>query len=177
MPSNFEDLWETDRSRQNAAYESLMVATEGPVSWAGEVWDDVVGHLADRDNHNRAIAGQLLCNLAAHDPDARVLDDLPALITVTKDPRFVTARHTLRSLWKIGLAGEKQRRALLEALRSRYRDSFEEKNGTLVRSDLVESLRRLHDAVGDEAVSALAQEIIAAEPDEKYRKKYAKFWR
>ncbi|MCO8270451.1 hypothetical protein M1L60_07560 [Actinoplanes sp. TRM 88003] len=177
IPDSYSDLWGADRGRQNAAYESLMATTEQSVPWAGAVWDDVVGHLADRDNHNRAIAGQLLCNLAAHESSDRVLGDLPALIVVTKDPRFVTARHTLRSLWKIGLAGEKQRAGLLETLRVRYRDSFDEKNGTLVRSDLVESLRRLHDAVPDEAVSELAQEFIAAEPEEKYRKKYAKFWR
>ena len=107
----------------------------------------------------------------------RILSDLPALITVTKDPRFVTARHTLRSLWRIGLAGEKSRHGLLDAVGARSRDSFGEKNGTLVRSDLVESLRRLHDAVPDEAVRAFAEEIIAAEPDEKYRKKYARFWK
>jgi len=154
-----------------------MAATEQSVPWADAVWDDVKSHLTDRDNHNRAIAGQLLCNLAAHDTGDRILGDLPGLVTVTRDPRFVTARHTLRSLWKIGLAGEKQRGGLLEALRARYRDSFDEKNGTLVRSDLVESLCRLHDAVPDEDVSALAHEIIDAEPEEKCRRKYARFWR
>jgi hypothetical protein len=41
------------------------------------------------------------------------------LITVTWDERFVTARHCLRSLWRIGLGGETQRRAVLDALAKR----------------------------------------------------------
>jgi hypothetical protein len=66
---------------------------------------------------------------------------------------------------------------LLDVVARRYRDSFGEKNGTLVRSDLVETLRLLHDATSDETVRSAATELIAAEPDEKYRRKYAKFWR
>jgi len=176
MPA-FQDVWSADRAKQNAAYATLMAATAAPVPWAGEVWDDLVAHLTDQDNHNRAIAAQLLCNLAAHDDTGRVLGDLAALITVTWDERFVTARHSLRSLWKIGLGGATQRRAVLDALAQRYRDSADEKNGTLVRSDIVESLRHLHDAVGDAAIEALARELIEAESDPGYRRKYARHWK
>ncbi|KUL25716.1 hypothetical protein [Actinoplanes awajinensis] len=172
------DLWVQDAERRGVAYRALLAESEQPVSWAGEVWDDVVAHLGDHDNHVRSIAAQLLCNLAAHDTSGRILgDDLEALLTVTKDPRFVTARHSLRSLWRIGLAGGVQRRVLLDVITQRYQDSFAEKNGTLVRSDLVETLRTLHDATSDEAVRTTATALIAAEPDEKYRRKYARHWR
>ncbi len=171
----YADLWVEDAERRGHAYRTLMAETEQPVPWAAERWDDVVAHLSDPDNHVRSIAAQLLCNLAAHRPIAR--SDLDALLTVTRDPRFVTARHSLRSLWRIGLAGPEQRRVLLDVVGERYRDSFGEKNGTLVRSDLVETLRLLHDATADEAVRSAATGLIAAEPDEKYRRKYAKFWR
>jgi hypothetical protein len=87
------DLWGADRQRQNAAYASLMEATDVPVDWAHDTWDEVVANLTHADNHNRAIAGQLLCNLAAHDPTDRILGDLDALMKVTKDERFVTAVH------------------------------------------------------------------------------------
>ena len=68
LPATYADLWGTDRDRQNAAYDEFMAATGTAVPWADEAWDDVVRHLSDDDNHNRAIAGQLLCNLAAHEP-------------------------------------------------------------------------------------------------------------
>ncbi|MEU4689469.1 hypothetical protein [Actinoplanes sp. NPDC023714] len=180
IPVDYPALWGTDRDRQNAAYESLMAETRNPVPWAADVWDDVVLHLEDGDNHNRAIAAQLLCNLAATDPGGRIFGaDLDALLQVTRDPRTVTARHSLKSLWRIGLAGEPSRRRLLDVLAQRYRDTFDaaEKHPTLVRGDLAETLRLLHDATGDDAVRELAQQLIASEPDEKYRKKYAKFWK
>ncbi len=175
-PVQYPDLWIKDREKQNDAYKFLMEATEKPVPWAGAVRDDVVKHLRDADNHNRAIAAQLLCDLASTDGTGRVLGgDLDALITITKDPKFVTARHSLKSLWKIGLAGEEPRHALLGVIAQRYRDSFAEKNGTLVRSDLAETLRQLHDATSGPAVESIARELIATEPDGKYRKKYLTF--
>lgn len=175
-PPDFADLWGSDRTRQNTAYAAVMAATDGPVPWAHTAWDDVVANLAHPDNHNRAIAAQVLCNLAAHDPGDRVLGDLDALMAVTRDERFVTARHALKSVWKIGLAGEVQRRAAVAALDHRYRGCAEEKNATLIRHDVVEGLRHLHDAVGDPAVEATARALIELEPDPKYRKKYARHW-
>ncbi|GIE95355.1 hypothetical protein [Paractinoplanes rishiriensis] len=174
----YPNLWVADRVRRGEAYEILMEATAEPVDWADAVWADVVGHLADADNHQRSIAAQLLCNFAAHDPGDRILGDLDALIAVTKDPKFVTARHSLRSLWRIGLAGGTERRsALLATVSKRYGDSFTEKNGTLVRSDIVETLRLLYDATGDDNVRSTALELIDAEPDDKYRRKFARFWK
>jgi hypothetical protein len=52
---------------------------------------------------------------------------------VTKDERFVTARHCLQSLWKVGVAGNKQRKIYMEGLERRVT----EKNGTLIRYDLI----------------------------------------
>jgi hypothetical protein len=171
------DVWGADRQRQNAAYAALMEATTVSAPWAHDVWDEVVANLTHADNHNRAIAGQLLCNLAAHDPTERILGDLDALVEVTKDERFVTARHTLRSLWKIGLGGDAQRRAVVAALDHRYRECTAEKNGTLIRNDIVEGLRLLHDAVGGPEVERTARTLIELEDDPKYRRKYAKHWK
>ena len=177
IPADLVDLWGTDRDRQNAAYRTFMDATTVPVPWAHDVWDDVVANLGHKDNHNRAIAAQLLCNLASRDTTDRVLGDLDALVEVTRDAKFVTARHALKSLWRIGRGGEVQRRAVVAALAARYREAEAEKNGTLIRHDVVESLRALHDAVADPEVETTARELIELETDLKYRKKYAKHWR
>ncbi|MBB2910787.1 hypothetical protein FHS43_002050 [Streptosporangium becharense] len=176
-PAAFDDLWAADRQRQNTAYESLMEVTSGPVPWAHDRWDEVVANLGHRDNHNRSIAAQILCNLAANDRTERILGDLDALVKVTRDERFVTARHSLQALWKIGLAGDAQRRAVVAALDQRYRECAAEKNGTLIRNDIIESLRRLYDAVGDPEVEATARALIELESDPKYRRKYARYWK
>lgn len=176
IPANFEDLWGSDRDKQHAAYTDLLETTTEPVDWAGDVWDDVVGHLADDDNHNRSIAAQLLANLAVSVPD-RVLDDFDELTAVTRDDRFVTARHALQALWRIGTIGPDHREVLIDFLRTRFEDAADDKNTTLIRADIIEALARLHAAEPLASTATLAEDLIAAEPDEKYRAKYTRIWR
>lgn len=173
----FEQLWSADRARQNAAFQQFMAATAEPVNWAYEVWDEVVGKLADKDNHNRAIAAQLLCNLAKSDPGKRLLRDFGALFAVTYDERFVTARHCMQSLWKVGALGGEQRAALTSALENRFRDCTSHKNCTLIRYDIVQSLRKVYDVDGDQEVREVSLRLIESEDDLKYRRKYAGLWR
>lgn len=166
-----------EKDAQNAAYTALMQATESPVDWAYEAWDELVAMLRHPSNRVRAIASQLLSSLAASDPERRILRDLDALLEVTKDERFVTARHCLQSLWKVGVAGDAQRQAVVEGLRRRFAECASEKNGTLIRYDIVQVLRKMHDAAPDETVSRAAHALIATEADPRYRKKYAGVWK
>jgi hypothetical protein len=119
----------------------------------------------------------VLCNLAKSADDERVPAALPALMKVTRDERFVTARHCLQSLWKLGVTGEAQRDAHRQALTTRFAAAGEEKNGSLIRADIIDSLRRVYDATGDQAIHDTAERLIGTEPDEKYRRKYTKLWR
>ena len=176
-PADFPDLWSGDRQRQNRAYSSVLELTDSRVDWAYEVWDDVVRNLTSKDNHDRAIAALVLCNLAKSDPDRRLLQDFAALFAVTRDERFVTARHCMQSLWKVGLAGEAQRARLLSALTDRYMDCVGEKNSTLIRQDILQSLRNLYDVAKDATVKSTALGLIDAEEDLRYRTKYAGVWR
>jgi len=176
-PENLADAWSSDRAAQNAAYGSLMAATDAPVDWAYEVWPEVVANLKHRDNHNRAIAAQLLARLAKSDPEARILADLDALVAVAHDERFVTVRHALRCLWEVGAAGDAQRAAILAALEQRFMDCAADRNTTLIRFDIVEGLRRLYDATGADDVRTLALDLVGREADLKYRRKYAGAWR
>jgi hypothetical protein len=132
-----------------------------------------VADLRDVDNHVRAIAAQLLCNLAKSDPEQRIVRDFPALLEVTRDSRFVMARHCLQSLCKVGGVGG----APLETYRagrvSRFSECRAEKNWSLIRCDIVRSFRNVYDASGDESIRAAALELIDSEDDVEYRKKYA----
>jgi hypothetical protein len=100
-----------------------------------------------------------------------------ALLRVTKDESFVTARHCLQSLWKIGIAGEQQCKVLLAGLEARFKECAAEKNCTLIRYDILVVLRRIYDAIKDEQIRSIAQRLIATEEDLKYSKKYATVWR
>jgi HEAT repeat protein len=165
-----------DRELQNQAFTSLLAATEKPVDWAYEAWDGLVADLRHKDNHVRAIAAQVLCNLAKSDPQYRMQKDFPALLAVTKDERFVTARHCMQALWKVGAAGERQREMAVNGLAGRFQECITEKNCTLIRYDILQSLRNVYDVVKDEKIRAKALELIATEEDPRYRKKYSTLW-
>lgn len=170
-------LREPKGSVRYADLEHVFTAAEQPVGWAYEVWDDLVAALGHRDAHHRAIASQLLCALAKSDPEQRMLRDFDTIFAVTRDAKFVTARHTLLALWQVAAAGPAQRELVIGRLAGRFADSAAEKNCTLIRYDIIQGLRRLYDAVGDPAARATALELIATETDEKYRKKYLTLWR
>lgn len=176
--TQLDHLHSDDRELQNRALSHILEVTEKPVDWAYEAWDELLAMLTDKDNHERAIGAQVLCNLAARsDPKERMLKDFPALLAVTKDERFVTARHTLQALWKVGLAGKKQAKMVMDGLGSRFKECITEKNCTLIRYDIIQDLRNLHDEVKDERIREKALELIETEEDLKYRKKYAGVWK
>lgn len=175
--TTIENMHSTDSAVQNAAYSALMEATEKPVDWAYDVWDGLIKDLKHKDNHVRAIAAQILSNLAKSDPEKRMLKDFDALLVVTKDERFVTARHCLQSLWKIGVAGKEQRQKYLDGMEQRYKECIAEKNGTLIRSDIIESLRNVYREVSDDMIRDKALAWIESEEDPKYRKKYLSVWK
>jgi len=175
--THIDNIRSEDADVQNKAYFFILEKTDKPVDWAYEVWDEMVTGLAHKDNHVRAISAQVLSNLAKSDPKNRMLKDFDKLLAVTKDERFVTARHCLQSLWKVGVAGSKQQKIYMDELERRFKECITEKNYTLIRYDILQSMRNVYDTVKDEKIKAKALELIETEEDLKYRKKYATLWK
>jgi hypothetical protein len=65
----------------------------------------------------------------------------------------------------------------VDGLEARFKECITEKNCTLIRYDLLQSLRNVYDVVKDEKIKEKALGLIAAEDDLKYRRKYATLWR
>ena len=166
-----------DAELQGQSFQTLVKATAEPVEWAYEVWDQLLRLLKHEDNRCRAITAQILCRLAVSDPKQRMVGDIPALLEVTRDERFVTARHCLQTLWRVGVAGKRQREVLVEGLTGRFHECATEKNCTLIRYDIIECLRKIQDQAGDELTRGRALELIETENDLKYRKKYLSRWK
>jgi HEAT repeat protein len=175
--SHLDHIQSKDKELQNKAYFYILNVTEKPVDWAYDVWDEMLASLTHKDNHVRAIAAQVLCNLAKSDPSERILKDFNSLLDVTKDDRFVTARHCMQALWKVGVVGKKQQKAYMEGLERRYKECITESNSTLIRYDILQSMRNVYDRVKDEKIRKKALELIALEDDLKYRAKYASLWK
>ncbi len=175
--TNLEYLWSEDRQLQNEAFSYILNLTDKPVEWAYDAWDEMIRNLSHKDNHNRAIAAQVLCNLAKSDPQKRMLKDFNALLAVTKDEKFVTARHTMQAIWKVGAAGKEQQELVVAGLARRFKECIAEKNCTLIRYDISQAFRNLYDVVPDEKIKQKSLDLIETEADLKYRKKYATLWR
>ena len=172
-----DNIRSNDKDLQNKAYTHLLDATDQPVDWSYDVWDEMLAGLTHKDNHVRAISAQILSNLAKSDPKERMLKDFDKLLEVTKDERFVTARHCLQSLWKVGVSGKKQQKMYMHGLERRFKECINEKNGSLTRYDILQSMRNVYEEVKDETIREKALELIDSEQDPKYRKKYAGLWR
>ena len=175
--ANLDNIRSEDGQMQNKAYMFLMQKTEKPVDWAYEAWDELIEGLTHKDNHVRAICGQLLGNLGRSDPNGRMFKDFDKLLAVTKDERFVTARHTLQNIWKVGLGGKNAQQLVVKGLEKRFRECVRERNTTLIRNDILVSLRNLYNATTSSEIREKALELIELEKDPKYKKKYATAWK
>lgn len=176
--TRLDNIYSPDRQIQGQAYYDLIRETGAPVAWAYEAWDELVSSLRHPDGHVRSISAQLVANLAcSSDPQNRIAGDFEALLAVTRDEKFVTARHSLQSIWKVGLAGPAQREMTVNGLERRFHESAAEKNCTLIRYDIIQDLRSLYDQTGDESIRQKALALVETESDLKYRKKYAGLWK
>ncbi|SHG29633.1 hypothetical protein [Ornithinibacillus halophilus] len=177
MKKEFEKSKSKDKEERYEAYHNILEATEQEVDWAYEVWDQLLEDLTDKDNHQRSRAAQYLANLAKSDPEKRMLDDFSKVWNVTYDEKFVTARHSLQSIWKVGLAGKEQKEMVMEHMVDRFKNCEDEKNYTLIRSDIIQNMRNLYDHLEEEEIKETALELIETVDDTKYKKKYRSIWR
>jgi hypothetical protein len=175
--AHLDNVRSADGGLQNEAHHFLMEATDKPVDWAYEAWDELVQGLTHKEDHVRAISSQVLANLAKSDPKGRMFKDFEKLLNVTKDEQFVTARHCLQSIWKVGLAGKNAQQMAVKGLEQRYHECVSEKNCTLIRFDIIQDLRELYNATTSSEIKEKALELIELETDLKYRKKYASVWK
>jgi hypothetical protein len=65
----------------------------------------------------------------------------------------------------------------IKSLVDRFNHCVDEKNGTLIRFDMIQGLRNLFDVQKDEEIKRIALDLIESEEDPKYKKKYASLWR
>jgi hypothetical protein len=175
--TNLDNIRSEDGQTQFKAYDYLMKETEKPVDWAYKAWDELVEGLTHKDNHVRAITSQILTHLAKSDPNGRMFKDFDKLLNVTKDERSVTARHCMQALWNVGVVSKKHQKMYLEGLSERFKECIKEKNGLLIRYDILVSMRNVYNEVKDETIREKALELIASEKDVKNQKKCADVWK
>ena len=65
----------------------------------------------------------------------------------------------------------------MDGLERRFKECITERNCTLIRYDILQSMRNVYGAVKDEKIKGKALELIESEKDLKYRKKYSTLWK
>lgn len=173
----FRNIHTEDANLRHDAFTKIINLTHDEVDWSYEVWDELLAQLKHKNNHQRAIAAQILCNLTKSDPEGRMITDLHKVIDVTRDERFVTARHSLQSIWKIAVVNDHLQNMVLEQLSIRFHSCALEKNCTLIRYDIIEIFRKIYDILNKEDIKLKAQELVETEKDPKYKKKYMSLWK
>ena len=98
-----------------------------------------------------------------------MLNDFPKLWNMTYDEKTVTARHSLQAIWKVGLAGPRQKEWIIQFFTERFAACESEKHPTMIRGDLLEGLRKLYDAKEDERLCETAHKLIESIEDMKKR--------
>ncbi len=161
-----------DKAERYEAYQNILKITDQKVDWAYEIWNQLVEDLTHKDNHQRSRAAQYLANLAISDPEMRMMKDFSKLWEVTYDEKFVTARHSLQSIWKVGIAGTPQKEMVIDYMVQRFKKGTDEKNYTLIRNDILQNMRNLYDHFNDESIKQTALDLIDTVEDKKYIKKY-----
>lgn len=174
---HIQNLYNKDKNLQGASFQYLMNQTDQPVAWVYHIWDNLLDLLQNGDNRGRSIAAQVLCNLAKSDHENRMSEDLPELVQTTKDEKFVTARHALLALWKVGVVNKNLTEKTVDGLSKRFEECIDEKNCTLIRYDITRVLRKIFDHTNDEQVFKRSMSLIEIETDEKYRKKNLTVWK
>jgi hypothetical protein len=77
----------------------------------------------------------------------------------------------------VAVVGKKQQKLYLDGMEKRFKECITEKNGHLIRYDILVSMRNVYNEVGDESIREKAQALIASEKDVKNQKKCAGVWK
>lgn len=120
IKEHFGNIQSKDKDLRYNSFQFILDQTRGKVAWADEIWDLMTDLAKTGDNHQRTIAVQILSNLSKSVPTERILRDLPKLVEVTRDKKFVTARHSLQCLWKIGIINKPLEKSLTNELIHRF---------------------------------------------------------
>lgn len=173
---NLTDLRSEFKQERYEAFMYLINKAKQPVDWVYEVWNDVLALTKTGDNHQRTLAVQLLAALAKSDIQNRLVKDYYNVIAVTYDECFTTARHSLKALWKIGVANLHLKGLVIRELTNRFLTCRNEKNCKLIRYDIIEVFRKMYDTLNDESIEDTVELLIDFEEEPKYQQKYRKLW-
>jgi hypothetical protein len=168
----FADLASSDDGTRMSALKTVLALTEQPVEWVYEVWDDLLQRLQHENSYQRTIAVKVLCRLAKSDHENRLAASLDHLLAHTRDEKFITSRQCIQALWEVAVANLSLRERVVAHLEQRFADTAGDAHPNLIRQDVVQSLKRIHDESKDEQILHRARALLDLDKEAKNRKGY-----
>lgn len=168
----FNELSSKDDNIRMEALHTILHMTDEKVDWVYEVWEDLLQKLVDENSYQRSIAIMVLCNLAKSDGENRMSEVINRLLSHTRDEKFITSRQCLQNVWKVAVVNPALKDKVIVHLEEQYINCTGDKHYNLIRQDIIQSLKFIFDADGDEMLLAKLQKLLQLENDLKNRKKY-----
>ena len=168
----FDNLRSTDDKIRMDAFQNVMKLTDHKVVWVYEVWEELFEKLNSENSFQRSIGIIVLCNLAKSDVDDRLISTLDLILAHTKDEKFITSRQCIQNVWKIAVASPRAREKVIDHLEKRFTECLPEKHYNLLRTDIIQSMKYIYDAIKDDLILGKMQVLIREEKEDKYRKNY-----
>jgi len=168
----FIELSSKDDKLRMDALQAILRITDEKVDWASEVWDELLQKLDDKNSYQRSIAIMVLCNLAKSDDENRMSEAIDRLLSHTRDEKFITSRQCLQYIWKIAVVNLTLKEKVVTHLEAQYKTCIQDKHYNLIRQDIIQSLKNIYDANGDELLLDKIRMLLQLEDDLKNRKKY-----
>jgi len=154
------------------ALNGLLDITEKKVDWLDEVFEDLTSRLKSDNSYQRSIGMMLLSNLSKSDNENHLKIVLPDLLKLLQDEKFITCRQTIQNIWKIAIEKENLQKKIIESLIGKFNKCLFEKHYNLIRQDIISSLFLIHQKNSNSCPMSLIDDLIEAEEDVKFRKKY-----
>ncbi len=96
---------------------------------------------------------------------------LPAILSHPNDEKFITSRQCIQNVWRIAQDQPALRHMVISHLVDRFAECGFEKHANLLRLDVIQSLQKLNQG---SSLDQTIADLIASEPDKKYRVTYTR---
>ncbi|WDV46324.1 hypothetical protein PV797_01185 [Clostridiaceae bacterium M8S5] len=136
-----DELGSKDNKIRKNALDTLLGITNEKVKWIYEVWDIFVEKLDSSNSYQRSIGIFMLSNLVKSDYENRFFDVINKYLELMEDERFITARQTIQSSWKVAIAKKTLRNKIANYLLKMFLDNKHlSSHANLIRKDITQSL-------------------------------------
>lgn len=132
------------------ALDTLLDLTEEKVEWVYEIWGTLVDKLYSENSYQRSIGVFLLSNLAKSDYKHRFYEVIDRYLELMEDEKFITARQTIQSSWKVAVELKNLTDRITKyLLKMCSENKFLTQHANLIRRDIIMSLCNIHNACID----------------------------